>query len=126
LVALGFQPHEFHGRVSTWIEGLERGEQLLSCPLTELGFVRVLNQAPQYRVPIADSKALLAKLRTQRKRTFAWLDDTQGSQHLPSWVRTGRQTTDGHLAALAKAGGAVLATLDTAIPGSFVIPALTS
>jgi hypothetical protein len=33
------------------------------------------------------------------------------------------QTAHGHLAQLAKANGAVLATLDTKIRGAFVIPA---
>jgi len=34
-----------------------------------------------------------------------------------------KQTTDGHLAQLAKAKGAVLATLDGKIPGAYLIPA---
>lgn len=42
--------------------------------------------------------------------------------HLPKWVRTPKQITDGHLAELARANEAVLATLDRRIPGAFVIP----
>jgi hypothetical protein len=38
------------------------------------------------------------------------------------WVKTVKQTTDGHLAQLAKANGAILATLDRGIPGAFHIP----
>jgi hypothetical protein len=38
------------------------------------------------------------------------------------WVKTVKQTTDGHLAQLAKANGAILATLDRGIPGAFQIP----
>ena len=41
---------------------------------------------------------------------------------LPAWVKTGRQTTGGHLAELARAHDAVLATLDERIPSGFVIP----
>lgn len=41
---------------------------------------------------------------------------------LPGWVKAGRQTTDGHLAQLARAHDVVLATLDEQIPGAFVIP----
>lgn len=122
LVALGFRAHEFHDRVSIWVQGLGAGDRLHTTPLTELGFVRVLHQAPQYRVPIADSRALLAKLRAQRRHPFGWIPDTHGVGQLPSWVRTGRQTTDGHLAALAAANDAILATLDAGIPGSFLIP----
>lgn len=42
--------------------------------------------------------------------------------HLPKWVRTPKQITDGHLAELARANEAVLATLDRRTPGAFVIP----
>jgi len=38
------------------------------------------------------------------------------------WVKTPKQITDGHLAQLAKANGAILATLDGRIPGAFLIP----
>jgi hypothetical protein len=41
--------------------------------------------------------------------------------HLPPWVKTSKDTTDGHLAELAKAHGAMLATLDESIPGSYLI-----
>jgi hypothetical protein len=41
---------------------------------------------------------------------------------LPSWVKSPAQTTDGHLLQLAKANGAVLATLDAGIPGAYLIP----
>jgi hypothetical protein len=42
--------------------------------------------------------------------------------HLPGWVRAPKQITDGHLSKLATAKGAVLATLDERIPGSYRIP----
>jgi hypothetical protein len=37
-------------------------------------------------------------------------------------VKTPKQTTDGHLVQLAKANGAILATLNAGIPGAFLIP----
>jgi hypothetical protein len=52
-----------------------------------------------------------------------FFSDDLSAQELPSWVRVPRQTTEGHLAALAKAHGAMLATLDGKIPGAFLIPA---
>lgn len=45
LVALGFVNHEFHARVSHWIQSA-RPLQLATCAITELGFIRVLSQAP--------------------------------------------------------------------------------
>jgi hypothetical protein len=48
-------------------------------------------------------------------------DDHDVSQ-LPGWVKTPKQITDGHLAQLAKANGAMLATLDAGIPKAFLIP----
>jgi len=50
------------------------------------------------------------------------LADALGAERLPKWVKTGSQTTDGHLVALAAAHGSILATLDRGIPGAFVIP----
>jgi predicted nucleic acid-binding protein len=49
-------------------------------------------------------------------------EDDHDVSRLPHWAKTGRQTTDGHLAELASAHGAVLATMDEKIPGAFVIP----
>ena len=46
LVALGFIHHEFHGRVAAWIKHNEFPD-LATCSITELGFVRVLSQAPR-------------------------------------------------------------------------------
>jgi len=52
-VALGFLQHEFHERVASWVHTLaSRGvPELATCSITELGFVRVLAQAPQYDSP---------------------------------------------------------------------------
>ncbi len=55
---------------------------------------------------------------------FVFLSDDRGADRLPSWVKTAKQTTDGHLADLARSHGSVLATLDRKIPGAFVIPEL--
>lgn len=47
LVGLGFLEHEFHQRVALWVRSLAKAKdyRLLTCPITELGFVRVLAQA---------------------------------------------------------------------------------
>jgi toxin-antitoxin system PIN domain toxin len=122
LVALGFSQHEHHDRVSRWVAGLPEKDSFATCSITELGFVRILNQVPQYRVPIRDACELISRLRKNRKRRFVFIPDDHGAAELPAWVKTGKRTTDGHLLELAKAHGAELATLDEGIPGAFQIP----
>ena len=124
LVALGFLEHEFHNRVAQWVVRFADGtrDELLTCSITELGFVRVLSQAPQYGLTVAQSKTLLVRLRKQRAIPFGFVADDHDISHLPAWAKTGRQTTDGHLAELARAHSSVLATLDERIPAAFVIP----
>jgi len=122
LIAALFSAHEHHQRLGAWMDTLPQDEALATCSITELGYVRILHQAPQYRVEVRDSVKSLARLRKQSKRRVIFLPDGRGAADLPSWVRTGRQTTDGHLLGLAEAHGARLATLDQGIPGAFLIP----
>ena len=124
LVALGFLQHEFHERVARWVHILaSRGvPELATCSITELGFVRVLAQAPQYGFTIAHARTLLLRLKTGNSLKFTFIPDDHDVSHIPAWVKTAKQTTDGHLAQLAKAKSAILATLDERIPGAFLIP----
>ena len=48
LVALGFQQHEFHSRVVSWVSQAKQPFLLATCPITELGFARILTQASAY------------------------------------------------------------------------------
>ncbi|MGD0456658.1 MAG: PIN domain-containing protein [Terriglobia bacterium] len=124
LVALGFLEHEFHERVARWVRRLaaKGTPELATCSITELGFVRVLAQAPQYGFTVGQACNLLQRLKAARTVTFTFIPDGQDISHLPSWVKTAKQTTDGHLAQLAGANSAVLATLDRRIPQAFLIP----
>jgi predicted nucleic acid-binding protein len=125
LVALGFLQHEFHERVASWVRTLaSRGiPELATCSITELGFLRVLAQAPQYGFTIAHARTLLLRLRTGNSLRFTFIPDDHDVSHIPVWVKTAKQITDGHLVQLAKAKNAILATLDEKIPGAFLIPA---
>jgi uncharacterized protein len=124
LVALGFLQHEFHQRVAGWVQvlSLKAVPQLATCAITELGFVRVLVQAPQYGLAISQARNLLIRLKTANTLKFTFIPDVQDISQLPGWVKTAKQITDGHLAQLAKANSAILATLDGRIPGAFLIP----
>ena len=124
LVALGFLQHEFHERVAAWVRIRASKEvlELATCSITELGFVRALAQASQYGFTIAHARALLLRLKIGHSVKFTFIADDHDVSHLPAWVKTAKQTTDGHLMQLAKAKGAILATLNRSIPGALLIP----
>jgi len=124
LVALGLLQHEFHERVARWVRTLASAgvPELMTCSITELGFVRVLAQAPQYGFTVAHARALLLRLKRGKILRFVFIPDDHDVSHIPAWVKTARQTTDGHLVELAAAKAAILATLDGRIPEAYVIP----
>ena len=124
LLALVVLEHEFHARTARWVErlGANGVPELATCSITELGFVRVLGQAQQYGSSIAQARELLLKIKNSDRTRWTFISDDRDISHLPRWVRTPKQTTDGHLADLARANEAVWATLDRRIPGAFVIP----
>ena len=120
LVALGIFHHKFHDRVNVWITS-QRDAQWLTCSITDLGFARVVAQVPDYGFTVQQARTLLLGLKNS-KLQLTFLPDGNDISLLPAWVKTPKQTTDGHLVELAKANGAVLATLDKGIPGAFLIP----
>lgn len=122
LVALGAVEHEFHRATAEWASTLKPEDRLVTCAVTELGFVRILGHAPLYGFTVDQARALLVRLKNAGAVRFDFLSDDQDVSGLPAWVKTPKQVTDGHLVQLAKANGAVLATLDGRIPGAFVIP----
>jgi len=124
LLALVVLEHEFHARVASWVErlGASGVPELATCSITELGFVRVLRQAQQYGSSVAQARELLLKVKNSDGVRWIFIPDDHDISRLPRWVRTPKQTTDGHLAELATANQAVLATLDRRIPRAFVIP----
>ena len=121
IIALGMIEHALHARVLAWLRA-EPSPQLITCSITELGFVRVLAQTPAYDTSVARAQKLLREIKTIRGLSFVFVSDSNGADDLPGWVKTGKQTTDGHLMQLAAKHDAVLATLDRGIPGAFVIP----
>ena len=121
LVALGIYHHKFHDRVNAWITSQD-GAQWLTCSITELGFVRVSAQTPDYGFTVQQAQTLLLSLKVSGKLALTFLPDGNDISYLPGWVKTPKQTTDGHLLQLASTNDAVLATLDERIPGAFLIP----
>ncbi len=73
-------------------------------------------------VRLSKARALLLRLKKARTFRLTFIRDEHDVSHLPGWVRSPKQITDGHLGKLASANGAALATLDENIPGSYLIP----
>ena len=124
LVAIGVVDHEFHGGVTAWIDRIRSngGIELLTCSITEVGFVRVLSQTILYAFTVSTARALLQRMKAQEATPFGFLPDDHDISHLPNWVKGPKQITDGHLLQLAKANGADFATFDKGIPGAILIP----
>jgi predicted nucleic acid-binding protein len=124
LLALGVLHHEFHERVAAWVARLAKKgiPDLATCSITELGFVRVLSQAQQFRFSVVQARELLLQLKVAEAIHCTFIPDGLDVSCLPKRVRSPKQITDGHLVELAKANGAQLATLDEKVPGSFLIP----
>lgn len=121
LIALGVFHHTFHERAMAWATS-QRDASLMTCSITELGFVRITAQAPDYGFTVEQAQTLLNSLKTKDEMPLLFLPDGTEIAQLPSWVKTPKQTTDGYLLQLATANGAVLATLDERIPGAYLIP----
>jgi len=129
LLAMGYADHVHSERVDRWVSQLaaEHGRDRMmfaTCPITELGFVRVSSGKAAYAESVAAARDDLEDLKTSIGMLL--IPDDLPSRHLPIWVRKSDQTTDGYLLALAKAHDACLATLDRFIPGSVFIPEETS
>jgi len=90
--------------------------------ITELGFVRIISQSSTYGIPLDEAIDLLLRIESNPALPLASIPDTEEISSLPSWVKLPAQTTDGHLARLAVAHGAMLATFDAKIPGAYPIP----
>jgi uncharacterized protein len=121
LVALAALSHQFHPRVVGWLRS-ESSPVLLTCSITELGFVRVLSQASAYGYTVREAQALLLELKRNTIVPFQFILDGNDISLLPRWVKAPKQTTDGHLVQLAVTHGAVLATLDGGISRAYLIP----
>jgi hypothetical protein len=91
-----------------------------------MGFLRVLCQTPAYGFTIAQARTLLLRLKKSRRSLFTFIPDEHDVSHLPAWVKSPKQITDGHLTSLATAHGAILTTLDESIPGSHRIPRINA
>jgi predicted nucleic acid-binding protein len=121
LLALAHEDHADHEKASVWYkETAGAASAFLSCPITELGFLRVSMQAGLSR-NLDAAQDTLSCMKKSSRIPFDFVPDSVAVDKLPPYVRTPAQWTDGYLLQLAKANGAKLATLDSGIPGALRI-----
>ena len=124
LVAWGWADHVEHERTAAWIAAAARRKatMLLTASIPQLGFVRVSVQRTGNRVTVQEAGATLQGMLRSLGARHVFLADDRPVARFPDWCLHPSRTTDTHLLQLAEAHGARLATLDTDIPGAFLIP----
>ena len=121
LLALAHQDHAAHEKASLWYkETADGASAFLTCPITELGFLRVSMQAGLSR-NLDAAQDTLSGMKKSSRVPFDFVPDSVATDKLPPYVRTPAQLTDGYLLQQAKANSAKLATLDAGIPGALRI-----
>ena len=108
LVACGWQSHAEYLRASRW---LSRAKSFATCPISEMGFLRV-SLSPAYGASFEDAMAALSAIAGMRAHRF--LPDATRAESLPR-VDTSKDVTDAHLVHLARRYRLKLATFDAAL-----------
>jgi predicted nucleic acid-binding protein len=124
LLAFAYEEHVFHPRVSRWIKHVEletaTTPRFATCSITELGFIRIAGRRNGLAENLTFARADLRRIKAALGLVL--LSDELDGNRLPGWVMKADQTTDGHLMELAGAHHMQLATFDTGIPGTALIP----
>ena len=105
LLACAWRSHAEHARARTW---LEKQKSFATCPISQLGFLRV-SPGPGYRASFADALAALQDITSRQGAAF--IADTLAAEKIAA-VTSHADATDAYLVALAKAHKLKLATLD--------------
>jgi toxin-antitoxin system PIN domain toxin len=111
LVAATVVAHVHHGRATAWID---RCPRFATCPITELGLLRVLMQ-----LGASPSDAHSALESTVRRHRARLVPANVSATRLRGLVEGHRHTTDAYLAELARAHGLTLVTLDAVLVRRF-------
>lgn len=108
LIAAVWTDHVRHAAVDAWIEG----KSLATCPLSELGFLRISTHPKAFGAALDDARKLLQDFIAKHGTEFVAAD----LPALQSQAGQGAEVTDNYLADLAARKNLKLATLDHAIP----------
>jgi uncharacterized protein len=120
LIALAWPAHVDHQHAHAWFRR-SRGEGFATCPLSQLGFVRISSNPKFTKLPASprDALALLDRITALREHVF-WPDTLSCNEAMegPELIAGHQQLTDRYLVGLARSHGGVLATFDRGIPTS--------
>jgi len=108
LLAAAWDAHPRHAEARAWLTGLEG---FSTCPLTELGFIRV-SMSPAFGASFDQATAFISGL--QGLPTASRIDDDFNAALIPRVARY-KDTTDAYLLSLAISHRQRLATLDQGI-----------
>ena len=114
LVALCWPSHEHHGLAHEWF-AQRRTAEWATCPLTQLGFVRLVSNPAFSRdaLSVRDALTLLVKNLEHPDHVFWSADsDVTSLTSLSPSLRGHQQVTDAYLLALARHHGGLVATCD--------------
>jgi len=107
LIALIWPTHVHHAKASAW----RSGKNVVLCPISELGFVRV-STSPAFNASMADARQALSDFIRDENPEFIAADSRALDGEVPA---TSGKTTDFYLANLAAAHGMKLVTFDGTI-----------
>ena len=108
ILAAAWDTHAEHTRARKWLLDLP---EFVTCPITELGFIRV-SMSPAYSASFENAVAFIQALRGLD--SHHQVDDDMSPTAMPQ-VQRYKDTTDAYLVLLAKNHGLSLATLDRGI-----------
>ena len=107
LIAAIWINHPDHAKADAWV----RGKQVVTCPLSELGFLRISTNPKALKSDMQSARQLLEGFLQKYKAQFLAAD----LPALQSKAQNSDQVTDQYLAELASSKGMKLATLDSNI-----------
>jgi len=113
LVAAIWTQHAFHQRANNALFG----KSLATCPVSEMGYLRISTHRKALNAPMADARLLLEKFLQTNAVKFLPAD----LPVLKSNANTSEAVTDNYLADLAQHYGCKLATFDQGVAHTAVI-----
>lgn len=113
LVALLVPTHEHHSLARTWVTSIGGVQGWATCPLTELGVVRVCAQLPVGRRPPRATVDALLQFRASSSGYLFWPDAFSPTVMLElRQAETARHVTDRYLLGLARRNRGQVITCD--------------
>ncbi|HEX3473303.1 MAG TPA: TA system VapC family ribonuclease toxin [Silvibacterium sp.] len=117
LIALIWPEHEFHLQAISWFERNAR-HGWATCPITQMGFVRVMSNTPSANAPDINEALRLLDLNLSHPNHEFWPDEiglSPAIDRVDAKLQGHRQITDAYLLGLAMHHKGRLATFDRSI-----------